>query len=190
MTGFEQTEQFILGRWGEKLVRDRLAELGHWVTDTSTLEGRNGHGPRVYGPGNLVPADLEVTLRPWGFRVDLQVKTKSRPDRGRITRELEHGFAWRDWLRYREAENLLGVPTFVVVVEADSGLILARRAKDLKVRKDCPTLNRGERMAYFPRSEFREDGIAHLERCAQRWSEGSTAVRSRRPPNPDQGTML
>jgi hypothetical protein len=174
---FEQTPEYLLGRRGEMTVMDRLVKRGHWVTDTASLPPEHGHGPRVHGRGEMVPADLDVVLRPWGFRVLLQVKTKTRADMGRITHELEHGFSWLDWLEYREAEKQFGAPVFVVVVELRPRLaILAQRVSQLRVRADCPTLNNGQQMAYFPRSQFAEDGIARIERCA----EQTTARRMKR----------
>lgn len=176
MTAFEQTYEWQLGRFGEVVVRDVCTGHGHLVLDTSALSPEAGHGPRVHGQGALlVPADLDVVLRPWGLRVLLQVKTKSnRGVMGRITREPEHGFSWLDFRRYRDLEKQFAVPVFVVVVEApgwpalaEAPQILARRVSNLRPRGDCPTFNGGERMAYFPRSQLREDGIGHIERCAE-----------------------
>lgn len=187
MPAFEDSREWRFGRWAELTVAELLIALGHLVTDTSSLPPENGHGPRVHGQGGLlVPADLDVTLRPWAFRVLLQVKAKG--NQGDPTRVLKgepcHGFGWRDWLRYREAENHLGAPVFVVIVEAPGWqpdfvppyTVLAQRVSELVVRGDCPTVNRGQEMAYFPRSQFAEDWISRLERCA----EHSTAIAARR----------
>jgi hypothetical protein len=178
MTDFEETREYKLGRSGEEYVAGALRARGHYVTDTAMLRPENGHGPRIHGRDGdeLIPADLDVQLMPWRYRVLIQVKTKTRPDMGRITGELEHGFAWRDWLEYRTLEQRFGSPVFLVIAEVDTRKILAQRIGNLRVRGDCPTLNRGQQMAYFPRSQFAEDGVARMERCA----EHATAIAQRR----------
>jgi hypothetical protein len=187
VTAFEDRYEWKFGSWCEECIEDALVRVGHLVTRTALLPPEAGHGPRWHGQGNqLVPPDLDVVLMPWAFPVHLQVKGKANHgDLGRHTHEVEHGFGWEDFKNYRAAEKRLEVPVFVVIVEAPGWpepdgppVVLAQRVSELRVRPGCPTVNRGQLMAYFTRSQFTPHWVTRLERCAEQ------TTGRRRPPTP------
>lgn len=179
---FEDTPEFKLGRWAEDLVEQECIRAGFKVDRTADHAKTNGRGPRVIGTeGALVLPDFRNTWR-GTIALWLEVKGKTQATLGRNSGKLEHGIDLKSWTDCHDIRRDTGEPVFLVICEKDTGCILARDIARLTPRADCPTLNRGKRMMLFAREQFREGGIDHLVRIAER-------LRLRREPGSPQDAL-
>lgn len=117
--------QRALGRLGERLVSRYLQSAGYGVLPSYDYSGEGDNkAPRLefleYG---LVVPDLDCARA--GSRVWLEVKTYERahPNRSRGIRV--HGILRRHYQHYLQVEEATGNPAWLLILEVESGVLLA-----------------------------------------------------------------
>jgi hypothetical protein len=138
MLGFEDTDEFRMGRAGECAAKAILtAHLGGWILEVCQVRGGDGvAAPMLQGEetqeteGRIVAPDLYHSVG--GRTAAYEVKTKKRchfqrnewdPIERRTGRK-EHGIDARHWRSYLSHEKETGIPTHLLIIELDTGEVL------------------------------------------------------------------
>lgn len=155
-TSFEETDEFIRGRNGERLVADYLRRKGWYVIPSYDYSGDEHKAPRLTGLlDSFVIPDLDVSR--CGNRQWAEVKTKWAASFTHVTQQFEHGLPARHFNHYHAVQHVTGCPVHVFIFEESTGELLHSKLESLL----CPRVSRmkkegvqRELMVYFPRSAF------------------------------------
>jgi hypothetical protein len=152
---FYETEEWIKGHNGEKLIARLLRESGWYVLPSYDYNGEDDKAPRLQGAriGFVIP-DLDIAKS--GNRRWAEVKTKESADFTRITQRLEHGMPLRHYRDYLRVQEITGCEVWLFIYEMATGDVLYAKLDDLaKVGREY----HGNKMSpggmvFFPRDAF------------------------------------
>ena len=115
------TEQFKLGRRGERIVAAMFQRAGFWIIPSYDYAGEDGDTPpRLQGAhGHFVIPDFDAAIE--GQRRWIEVKTKQGATLHHLTGRYEHGFSLRLLEHYVEVQGITGTEVWVVVYEIETG---------------------------------------------------------------------
>mgnify|MGYP001343493932 CR=1 FL=1 len=160
MTAFCETEEFIRGSNGEKLVAAYLQEHGYYVIPSYDFTGdENNKAPKLQGlrDAHVIP-DLDVAKD--GRRKWCEVKTKREASFTRKTGRYEHGISERHLRSYMRVQAITGTPVHLVVYEESTGALLMQTADWIAAngrRSNMKKQGRDEGgMVYFPRDGMKQ----------------------------------
>lgn len=153
---FYQTENWIKGHNGERLIGDLLRERDWYVIPSYDYSGEDDKAPRLQGLKEcLVIPDLDICKS--GTRRWAEVKTKKEATFTRRTQRYEHGFPLRHYHDYLRVQQETGTEVWLFIYEESTGDVLYAKLDDLaKVMRPYKgnKMNYGG-MAYFPRDAFK-----------------------------------
>lgn len=153
---FYQTENWIKGHNGERLIGDLLREGDWYVIPSYDYSGEDDKAPRLQGLKEcLVIPDLDICKN--GTRRWAEVKTKTKADWTHITQRLEHGFPLRHYQDYFKVQRETGTEVWLFIYEESTGDVLYAKINDLDSIKriyDGDKMDRGGTV-FFPRDAFK-----------------------------------
>lgn len=150
------TDQFKLGRMGERIVAAMYQRAGLWLIPSYDYAGEDGDTPpRLQGEhGQFVIPDFDAASD--GHRRWIEVKTKGGATLHRLTGRLEHGISRRLYEHYWEVREITGTEVWISVYEMDTGEVLHQT---LPLLTEAARFYDGSKMGpsgmvFFPRDAF------------------------------------
>ena len=156
-TAFSQTEQYQLGRTGERIVAEVLETRGWYILPCYDYSGEeNNKAPRLCGisKGYVLP---DLLVAKGGTARWVEVKTKSKPTFTLRTGTYEHGISLAHYEDYLKVQEITGSRVWLSVYEISTGVILCGLLDELSDVKRCyiGTKMGCRGMVFFPRDAFK-----------------------------------
>lgn len=142
------------GRTAEESIANTLMNMGYYVIPSYEYTGDEGNkAPKLWGiKDSFVVPDLDVAKNK--VRIWVEVKLKAKANYTRITKQLEHGIPYRNYLSYLKIQEITGCIVFLYVFEENTLSILYHQLD--KLPKRLYTGNKMDRggTIFFPRHCF------------------------------------
>jgi len=151
-----ETDQFQMGRRGERVVKSMYQSLGYWVIPSYDYAGPDGDmAPSLQSNGRWLPLpDLDTSRG--GKRRWIEVKTKKHPTFHEMTRQWEEGIDLDKYQRYLDVQSITGAEIWLAFYELDTRTVLHQSLDHLAgvVRIYDGDKMGPHGMAFFPRTEL------------------------------------